>query len=78
MNKQKKKCGHCKKLKKLSEFYKNPSHPEAFTYANMCDLYTSGHGHGLQNNKPENYETLMKMCDKISQAVYDYQREKII
>jgi len=50
------------------KFYTH-EHPNAFMYANFCK------GHGLQNNDPKTYNALMKLCDNIAKAIYDYQKE---
>ena len=51
------------------------NHPNAFLYSNMKNLYTTGHGHGLQTNNRATEQALMRMCDKISQAIYEFQKE---
>lgn len=53
------------------KFYTH-EHPDSFMYSNMKDCYTTGNGHGLQNNDPTNYNALMKLCDTISVAIYKY------
>lgn len=51
--------------------------PEDFAYANILNMYKteSTQGHGIQVNTPELEKPLRKMCDKISQAIYDYLEE---
>ena len=40
------------------KFYDH-KHPDSFMYGNMRKLYTTGNGHGLQNNNPKHYDALM-------------------
>ena len=47
-----------------------------FFYANMKNCYTTGHGHGLQSNDPNNDDDLMIMCDKIASAIYEFEEKK--
>lgn len=56
------------------KFYDH-KHPDSFMYGNMRKLYTTGNGHGLQNNNPKHYDALMKLCDTISDAIYKYLEE---
>lgn len=51
------------------------THPDAFMYSNMKDCYTTGNSHGLQSNNELMQQALMKMCDAISDAIYDFQKE---
>jgi len=50
---------------------------ECFEYTNIYGLYQneSTQGHGIQVNNPKLEKPLMKMCDTIAQAVYDYKME---
>lgn len=50
---------------------------DSFSYGNILGMYKTKNtqGHGLQSNNSKNHNSLMKMCDKIAQAVYDYQNE---
>ncbi len=48
-----------------------------FTYANILNMYKthSTQGRGIQVNSKELEEPALKMCDKISQAIYDFIKE---
>lgn len=48
-----------------------------FIYGNILNMYKtdSTQGHGIQVNSEEFEESLLKMCDKISNAVYEYVEE---
>ena len=46
----------------------------SFAYANMRGMYENGQGHAIQVNNPKLEKPLLEMCDKISQAVYDYKK----
>lgn len=48
-----------------------------FFYANIYGMYEnkSSQGHGIQVNDKKLEQPLLKMCDKIAQAIYDFQKE---
>lgn len=47
-----------------------------FDYSAIFNMYKGDRmGHGIQVNNPKLEKSLLKMCDKISQAVYDFQKE---
>jgi hypothetical protein len=50
---------------------------DEFSYGNIYGMYNtdSTQGHGIQVDNPKIEQALLKMCDKIAQAVYDYQEE---
>ena len=39
-------------------------------YSNMKDFYINGNAHGLQTNKTEKYDDIMKTCDEIAGFIY--------
>lgn len=46
-----------------------------FGYANIAKMYKGGlDGVGLQVNNEDNREAILKMCNKISDAVYEYKQ----
>jgi hypothetical protein len=49
----------------------------SFSYSNMLGMYKikSTQGHGIQVNDPKLEQPLLKMCDKIANAIYDFQKE---
>jgi len=49
----------------------------SFSYGNFFGMYKtdSTQGHGIQVNDEKLEKPLLKMCDKIAQAVYDFQKE---
>lgn len=55
----------------------NTQNVDDFTYSSMMGIYNtpSTQGHGIQVNNSKIEKSLLKMCDKIAQAVYDYQGE---
>ena len=50
---------------------------ESFAYSNIFGMYKtkSTQGCGIQVNDKNLEKPLLRMCDKISQAIYDYQKE---
>lgn len=49
---------------------------EDFSYANIKNMYKGKtSGHGIQTNGKYNEEALLKMCDRISDAVLKYDKE---
>lgn len=51
---------------------------KAFTYSNINNMYKSKstQGHGIQVNNKELEKPLLKMCDKISGAIYEFIQEQ--
>lgn len=51
--------------------------PGSFSYANILNMYKteSTQGRGIQVNIKELEEPCSKMCDKISEAIYDFIKE---
>ncbi len=52
---------------------------KAFSYSNINNMYKtkSTQGHGIQVNNKELEKPLLKMCDKISNAIYEFvQKQK--
>ena len=45
---------------------------EGFSYDNARRMYESGDGVGIQSNFPELDQGLLKMCNKIADAIYEY------
>jgi len=43
-----------------------------FGYDNARRMYESGDGVGIQSNFPELDQGLLKMCNKIASAIYEY------
>jgi hypothetical protein len=46
-----------------------------FTYANILNPISHSTGHGIQVNDKKFEEPALKMCDKISEAIYDFIKE---
>ena len=48
-----------------------------FIYSNIKNMYISGNtqGHGIQVNNPKYEKSLIKMCDKIADIVYNTVKE---
>ena len=55
----------------------NVKNKDSFIYSNIFGMYktdsSQGHVHQVNDRKLE--KPLLKMCDKIAQAVYDFQKE---
>lgn len=51
---------------------------KAFTYSNINSMYKteSTQGHGIQVNNKKLEKPLLKMCDKISNAIYEFIKEE--
>lgn len=47
----------------------------SFSYANIYGMYKTTQGHGIQVNRTELRKPLGLMCDKIAQAIYDFQKD---
>jgi hypothetical protein len=49
----------------------------SFSYSNMLGMYKtkSTQGHGIQVNNSKLEQPFLKMCDKIANAIYDFQKE---
>lgn len=46
---------------------------EGFSYSNIQNLYKNNrNGHGIQVNDLKNEENLKKMCEKISEVIYEF------
>ena len=56
----------------------NISDNKSFEYSNIYGMYKneSTQGHGIQVSDLKLEKSLLKMCDKISQAIYDYHKEQ--
>ena len=44
----------------------------AFSYCNIKNLYTTIHGGVIQVNNPDLEKNLILMCNKISDAIYEF------
>jgi hypothetical protein len=49
----------------------------SFSYSNMLGMYKtkSTQGHGIQVNNSKLEQPFLKICDKIANAIYDFQKE---
>ena len=61
---------------------KSTNKKEDFSYSNIYNMYKTNstiiitlQGHGIQVNDKKLEKPYLKMCDKIAQTVYDFQKE---
>lgn len=66
---------YCKDMVNIDTLKMNT--PNSFSYANILGMYNtpSTQGRGIQVNAPQFEKAYTKMCDKISQAIYDCIKE---